>query len=476
MCELHNHGHGHGSANASATLTVAATTMDQQVQLEGPIYKQLYAEQSNKHLRYACIQWYVIAAILLALAVLRVARVSRQTARLARRIERFWCKTSLCGQDLHTTRAQFATLLVYVLYNLVFTFVDVPYGHSYHYVSSHAKGYVQKATTLQFIANRTGFLAFAGIPLIFLLVARLGVVRVLTGVSYHHLNLAHKWVGWTVLVLSWLHATLWTIEMGLHYQMEGGYLATRWRKIYWIAGCFATVFLSYMTIHSFAAIRRNTGYEFFRITHNLGSILFLIGCWVHWTETFQWIAAALAIYFADRLARYCTLGLHYFRAGRKSSLSGQVFTDEDGVSVAKITIQDSGLGAWYPGQHIYMTCISRAEWQPHPFTVANCGKGTEDLHLIIRRKSGMTQDLVDYLSCEKASVRVLLEGPHGGIERAQLLESHILLIVGGTGISFALSVLDFISKTTRTSQHKIKLVWYIRRNGTCSTPLKPLQV
>lgn len=438
---------------AEATSNVSAA-----FQAEGVKYGELYASQGRVHIEASWSLWVAIALFLLVIANGTIE---------GRPWSRWLHKTSCFGIDIHTSRAQFLVLVVYLIYITVSSFANIPYGHSYRYVSHHAPGFVQKATTLQFIANRTGFLAFASVPLTFMLVARVGVVQIVI-LSYHQLNFLHRWVGWTVLILSWVHAVLWTVEMGLHSHIEGGYLATRWHKRYWIGGCFAILFLSYVTLHSFPTIRRLTGYEFFRITHKLGAILFLIGCWVHWPEAFQWIAGALAIYLFDKLWKYSWYVVKYRKAGGKTTLCGKVSTDADGASVAIITISNTGIGRWQPGQHVYLSCITLGEWQSHPFSVANTGQNTNEMLLIVREKSGMTRKLLDHLSSTTEPVTVMLDGPFGFFRYDYLFNSNILLIVGGTGISFALSVLDYFSKQDRDRYATVKLVWYIRRAGKTS--------
>lgn len=439
---------------------VSSTAVADAIKVEAAAYSLLYASQGIKHVRYSWLLWVVVAGFLIVTALCRLLKLGHR--RMANCIEHFFSRRSIFGLNLGTSRIQFLVLLTYTLYNLILSFADIPYGHKYRYASKHSANYVQTATTLQFIANRTGYLAFASIPLVFLLVSRNSIVSLCSGVSYQALNLLHRWVGWTILVLSWAHTMLWTIEMGIHYHIEGGYLATRWRMRYWLGGFFACLLLTWLVLHSLPMVRRYTGYEFFRISHNLGSVLFLIGCWVHWPAAFQWIAAALAIYYSDRILRWTFILVHYVRARGQSGLTGTVYTDEDDVSVAVISIANPGIKSWKAGEHVFIYCISLGEWEPHPFSVANSGVAGHALRLVVRRKAGLTSELVDQLCFEKKPIRVLVDGPYGGIDQDLLKASALLLIVGGTGISLALSALHSMSSLPK--QH-VRLIWYIRRNG-----------
>lgn len=441
------------------------------IKAEALAYSALYAKQGAKHVQYSWILWVAIAATVIVLTGWRLAKRLKLTKPAAAKIARTLNRTTLFGFDIRISRLQLILISFYTLYNIIFTFADIPYGRSYRYTSKHAPGFVQLATTIQFIANRTGFLAFASTPLVFLLVSRYNIITLLTGVSYQHLNLLHRCAGWMVFALSWIHTLLWTIEMGVNYHNEEGYLATRWQKRYWLGGFFATLFLSFITLHSLAFVRRYTGYEFFRITHNLGSVLFLIGCWVHWPVTFQWLAAALALYYSDRFMRWGRLAFHYARARGRTLLHGQAFHDEDGVSVASVEITNSGLISWTAGQHVYLYCISLSEWEPHPFSVANCGRSGEALNLIIRGKEGMTSELLNRLYENKDPIKVLVDGPYGSLDSNLLDGRPLLIAVAGTGISFGLSVLHTLARSPRESPQQIRLVWYIRRNGKSSFEL-----
>lgn len=433
------------------------------IKVEAAAYAALYAQQGEKHVRYSWMLWAGIACLLLTLLVVRLIQATCRGHKPLQTLVRFCSKTTIFGHNLRTSRLQIACLAVYCAYNLILSFADIPYGTTWRYTSKHSPGYVQRATPMQFIANRTGFLAFASIPLIFLSVTRYNIFTLCSGIPYNALNLVHRFAGWTVFGLTWVHTLLWTIEMGANYHSAGGYLATRWRKRYWLGGFFATFILCWMCLHALASVRRYTGYEFFRITHNLGSVLFIIGCWVHWPTAFQWVAAALAIYYADHMVRWSTMLFHLARAGGLSHLSGEVFHDEDEVDVACVRIADSGLRSWHAGQHVYLYCLSLGEWEPHPFSVANTGRGIEELRLIIRRQKGMTQELLDTLQYKSEPVRVLVDGPYNALNPDLLKDRHVLMIAGGTGISFILSVLYELCTMSIDSDIHLKLVWFVRR-------------
>jgi len=148
---------------------------------EAAEYAVLYQVQHDKHVRYSWILWVTIAAMVLCFAAHRWIKLCKPQA--METIEQ------ACGQwhtfrgSLTHSRAQIVLICMYTMYNLVFSLVDIPYGKGHHYASRHSPGFIQEATTLQFIANRTGYLAFASMPLVLLLVTRYSLITLLTEVS-----------------------------------------------------------------------------------------------------------------------------------------------------------------------------------------------------------------------------------------------------------------------------------------------------
>lgn len=111
----------------------------------------------------------------------------------------------------------------------------------------------------------------------------------------------------------------------------------------------------------------------------------------------------------------------------------------------------------------------------HPFTVASIPTPgphphtSKEMHLLIRQASGLTAKLVKALSKrESDTVPVLIDGPYGGVEGDLTLYEHVILIAGGTGITFVKPVLEWLLlqmqyTTTRTST--IEVVWSVRSAG-----------
>ena len=124
-------------------------------------------------------------------------------------------------------------------------------------------------------------------------------------------------------------------------------------------------------------------------------------------------------------------------------------------------------------------------WESHPFTLKSWDdilsddglKQRRELSFIFRPQSGFTARFRDYLQQtieqgsprSELSVRMAVEGPYGtpyDVSRC----SSILFIIGGSGITVALSHLQFLSEAFRqakkthnpTTPHSIRLVWSVR--------------
>ncbi|KZT26361.1 hypothetical protein NEOLEDRAFT_1132404 [Neolentinus lepideus HHB14362 ss-1] len=139
-----------------------------------------------------------------------------------------------------------------------------------------------------------------------------------------------------------------------------------------------------------------------------------------------------------------------------------------------------GYLSWAPGQHFLITVPAISRFCTHPFTCASiCDEqapsdGGREIVLLIRAKNGWTRDLWDEivamsakgLKChpsenppvgngeKRASwhlpdkgvlLKVLVDGPFGSAIRARWGENSTAVIVaGGSGVSFGMSVLEYL--------------------------------
>lgn len=178
----------------------------------------------------------------------------------------------------------------------------------------------------------------------------------------------------------------------------------------------------------------------------------------------------------------------------------------------RVRIVTPGFLSWAPGQHFLINIPAISSFTSHPFTSASvCDSRATDsgreLVFFIRAKKGWTKDLwntvatltaagVKYPRGEKIPaqcgmpergvlMRGYVDGPFGSAARAKWSDhSTVLLIAGGSGVSFALSVLEYMcmcmagrdgrelgghpggfSKRNFKTQ-RVRFVWILREFGT----------
>ena len=171
---------------------------------------------------------------------------------------------------------------------------------------------------------------------------------------------------------------------------------------------------------------------------------------------------------------------------------------------------------WAPGQHVLLFIPHVSKWTTHPFTINGCFDGETEtdegrvVELIIRAKNGFTKHLWDAVCKLIVSgptnypfasqpdpesslarrvnngvlLRTFVDGPFGSAIRAHWgNHSTVMIITGGTGITFGASILEYLAlcisgrdgqtlggrpggwgaqgfKTTR-----VRFVWLVREFG-----------
>ena len=152
---------------------------------------------------------------------------------------------------------------------------------------------------------------------------------------------------------------------------------------------------------------------------------------------------------------------------------------EHGIRRATIEVLPSGAvcvrvssnSTWQPGQHIFVRflaldlhCLSS-----HPFTICSLpysvqsrerqdGEGRNEIVMFIKPRDGMTQRLAS-LAHHKAGrpVRVMLDGPYGGLQHKSFTAfEKVLLVTGGAGVGFTLPLMEsFLQQATSAESNGI---------------------
>ncbi|KAF7534078.1 hypothetical protein G7054_g6526 [Neopestalotiopsis clavispora] len=367
-------------------------------------------------------------------------------------------------------RIQSLTILLFILINIVFTV------HGYHVFPENLYYPRVISQTLRYVSDRTGIIAFANFPLIWLFGMRNNVLLWVTGWDFATYNNFHRWIA--------------------RYFM-------------------ATILMCALLPLSLYWLRRNM-YEGFLFIHIAMSILVLAAMWGHiypFSRNVPWdsiVWVSCAIWALDRVTRM-TRTLCF---SRKIWNTRAQATFEREANIVRLSIPTSQ--SWYrpkPGTFYYLHFLNGGRfWESHPFTMSSIrrdkvtGTGllsrtsldssegvgllsadveveslkSETTHpdattmnFIIRPYDSSTRRLAvaaEKQSPSSSSLRVLVEGPYGHTQPFHQYHS-VLFIVGGSGIVSALVHLQELCRDAVQTKN-VHIVWAVREAAFASSVLQ----
>ncbi|KAL1408716.1 ferric-chelate reductase Frp1 [Vanrija albida] len=313
------------------------------------------------------------------------------------------------------------------------------------------------------IANPMGMVAFAQMPFIVGLASKNNVLSALTGISYEKFNYLHRAAGRVCVLTTALHTFAW-IKKGLGKHGPGDVVFT--------TGVVAAVGLLMMFLTSFQPIRKMF-YEFFLIAHIAFALMFIVAAYLHWPDFDYWVWPCLLIWGLDRfvsMARMIVINKAWLLpfAKRRAEHSACKVELVD-PNVVRITVNRPIL-RWIPGQHAYVTMpqVAALRYEQHPFTLATIPDESGDAVFIVRAQTGFTRRLVNSLTTDVTTdINAYIEGPYGTTHRMNHFDT-VVLVAGGTGITYALShLLDIIKhgREGNTAVGVVHLVWNVRQGA-----------
>jgi hypothetical protein len=340
---------------------------------------------------------------------------------------------------------------------------------------------------ISYIFYRTGYFAFALLPLTILFSSRNNFLLWATNWSHSTFLLLHRWVGRVCALHALLHTLL---ALPNYYPRES-------TKEYWVWGAVATIALLILVFSSGLYVR-SFAYEFFLISHILLTVFVLAGCWYHialWMPGMSWgyetwLYAACAVWFFDRLVRVGRVLKSGVRRAKVTDLGGgYIRADIEGIRWGS-----------KPGNHAYTyfpTLNPLRPWENHPFSIiptyllhpamaqgaaGETASGSASRHsgdveknvvapaqvthsqalrttagitLYIKKSTGMTK----YLQSHE-SLLTLLDGPYPNNSINEALRcDRLLLIGGGIGITGLLP--------WTASHPNVKLCWSVKGSAKC---------
>jgi hypothetical protein len=372
------------------------------------------------------------------------------------------------------------------------------------------------------VAFRAAWITLAQVPLVHLLATKRGPLNVLAGVSYERINWIHRSCG-RVLFLSA------TIHMGIMLQSVSVMdIFKSPDKVMIIVqyGVGAYGMLTWIALSSILPVRR-WSYRAFYTNHWVSTLVFL---WVLFKHIPKYARSAVYISIGIILVDKCLFCYSLVRNNvcirtvkRKCSqprkgpsrkaitigypvkmtapIVGSNFTTAKSTTIIRICDLPF---SWKPGQHVRLYLPKLGSFEVHPFTPAMCSlsstsptfpredadvenerllgetdiaPSTNEMLLMIRAHSGLTQRLADYHSkwlcrpCPNASrpsssLTAIIDGPYGAPPAWEEYEN-ITLISTSTGVAFPLSIMHYLERIcmedpSRLRTQRIQLVWTVR--------------
>lgn len=336
---------------------------------------------------------------------------------------------------------------------------------------------------------RTGPIALAQLPLIFILAGKKNVIGYLIGSSYERLSWLHRWTARSLFLTTTIHMSYWLRNWAryeyISYKIKTDPITQR--------GLAAWSILLWIVLSSLAPIRR-WNYELFVLQHLVTVAGFAAAVYLHIPDEFRvWVWVPIGFAIADRVVRslsviYINLSIFHQKNKHSRFWACQATFEPIGSDMTRIIIKNPPVG-WLPGQHVFLSCHSVAPLQSHPFTIASIPQdGT--MEFLVQSKSGGTRRFFNHAQnhCGLPLVKndtnpthmaaVAIEGPYGYLRPLRQFDS-VVLIAGGCGSTFTVPLLrDLVlsckllkergasTKTFETSTgaatRSIRFVWVVK--------------
>src|SRR5258706_8555912 len=196
---------------------------------------------------------------------------------------------------------------------------------------------------------------------------------------------------------------------------------------------------------------------------------------MHKRATLPYILTCAAVYGFDCL----------FRAVKTRIATASIRPVAE-LDVTRVEIPQINAG-WHAGQHVRLRVLTfRMGWfgwaETHPFTIASVSRGSPDgMVLLCKRAGDWTRELYDMAQegtkhCDGGRIKVVVEGPYGGPGHTIYSSfSAVVLIAGGSGISYSLSVLEDLVLKDLNNESRVKsiILFWSSPDSASLVPLLP---
>jgi ferric-chelate reductase len=307
-------------------------------------------------------------------------------------------------------------------------------------------------------SNRAGFLAIAQLPVIVLLSLKspLPLPVLLPSLSYEHYNFLHRWAGRTCWLAATVHGSLWInqyIRQDMMHLLKGDKA---------VRGMVTYAMLCMVVLTSLKPMRRRF-YQVFWAAHVVFFVGFFAAMCYHTPYFAPWLYVCVAIYAYD----------HFVRLLRYRIKDATLVPVDSTLTMIHIPDCDAG---WLPTQHVNVRVLRGAGiFESHPFTITNAPPGalsgsprgivlyakvagdwTRRLHKMAcdtsleigddyeEREAFLKGDEKLALGADHPGrhVTVMIDGPYGGLKMDLGCYGHLLVVAGGSGVTFLLGTIE----------------------------------
>ncbi|GME26894.1 FAD-binding 8 [Neofusicoccum parvum] len=322
------------------------------------------------------------------------------------------------------------------------------------------------------LATRTGWMAVALLPFVVVLAAKANWVTAVTGVSHEKLQVFHRYASYAMFVLALIHTFPFIV-----YNIWIGDMEEEWSSsvVYW-TGVVAIVFQAYLTAMSCGPIR-NRFYEFFKATHYLAALIFIVFFFIHCDfrlTSWDYFIATGTLYLSSLLYSHLRATLSHGGPHHTAHLTPIPSTSPPLLAITiplpPALIARSPIPtdlAWRPAQHAFLRFLDHGflpAASAHPFTICSLPPLASDesaipqLRFVVRPAKGLTARLLAAAQDKPGRpVRVAVDGPYGGVRRRLAAFGRVLVVVGGSGAGFSLPVVEEVVRAAGTEGRRAEV-------------------
>ena len=310
------------------------------------------------------------------------------------------------------------------------------------------------------VGYRTGFIACAQLPLIFLLAGKNNIIGLLVGVSYERLNWLHRWTARVLFLTVTIHMGFWFADW---YRFD--YIKVKLTEDPITQRGFAAwIIMLWIVVSSVAPVRR-WKYEFFVVQHIVTFSGLIAAVYLHLpAENKVWIWISVGLLVFDRFLRwlillYINIAIFHPKSKSNGLLASRARFEPIDSETTRITITTPPT-SWCPGQHVLLSCHTVAPFQSHPFTIASIPSDGK-MEFFVKSKMGSTKRFLEYAEKQQnlpllehehergQSSAILIEGPFGRMRPLRQFDS-VFLIAGSSGGTFTIPLLRDIVHTWKS--------------------------